>query len=235
MTSIVQASRRPHDTHSVAMTLLESFFGRRETLWFENGAAGARAGKFAAQALVNGKAVAVMGTAVSREGLAFVAGSTFAAKELDLTFTLRQRTIAGRVRVDRSEAMQAPERIVHRYFCSFTAIAADDWDAVVRYVDNVPEPKPVEKRVVADDDFRALPNVVQTAIVQHLVRAGRLAPPAAGMAPLIRLKTGSVREIGAGRIAQDVLIHSRVMGADGTRSHDTRFRVFSNGTVEALG
>lgn len=224
-----------HDTTSVAMTLLESFFGRRETLWFENGATGARAGKFAAQAIFDGKPVPVMGTAVSREGIAFVTGSTCAAKELDLTFTLRQRTISSRVRVDRSEAMQAPERIVHRYFCSFTAIAADDWDAVVRYVDNVPEPKPVEKRIVADDDFRSLPAVVQTAIVQHLVRARRLAPPAPGMAPLIRLKTGSVREIGAGRIAQDVLIHSRVMGADGTRSHDTRFRVFSNGKVELLG
>lgn len=217
------------------MTLLESFFGRKEALWFENGATGSRSGKFAARAVSEGKTVPVMGTTVSREGVAFVSGVTIGSKELDLTFTLRQRTIASRVRVERSDAMQSPERIVHRYFCSFTAIAADDWDAVVRYVDNVPEPAPVVPRKAADDDFRSLPGSVQNAIVQHLVRAGRLAPPSAGMAPLIRLKTGSVREIGLGRSAQDVLIHSRLSGPDGTRTHDTRFRVFSNGKVELLG
>ena len=218
------------------MMLFDTLFGRHDRLWFENGALGARQGKFAGQATGDGKRIPVMGTTVSREGLAFVSGIQILAKELLLTFKLRERTIESRVRVERGEPMQAPERVVHRYFCVFTAIAADDWDAVVRYVENKPEPKPADVHKPVDDEFRALPGRVQDGIVGHLVRAKRLAPPAHGAAPLIRLRTGSVREIGPGRTARDVLIHSRIVTRDnGLRAYDTRFRVYSDDRIELLG
>lgn len=131
--------------------------------------------------------------------------------------------------------MQSPERVVHRYFCSFVAIAADDWDAVVRYVENKPEPKKLEVAAKPDDEFRSLPVAIQNAIVEHLVRAKRLAPPTVGTVPLIRLSAGAVRDLGNGRSAQDVLIHSRVVVDQETRSFDTRFRVFSNLRIELIG
>ncbi len=217
------------------MMLFESLFGRRDRLWFENGPAGVRQGKFAGQAAVDGKRIPIVGTAMSKEGLAFVSGIQILASELAFTFKLRERTIESRVRVERGEPMQAPERIVHRYFCSFTAIAADDWDAVVRYVDNKPEPKPVEAPKVVDDEFRALPGRVQNDIVDCLVRNKRLSAPTPGVAPLIRLRAGSVRDLGSGRTARDVLIHSRVVTRDGVRSYDTRFRVYSDDRIELLG
>jgi len=216
------------------MQLLDQLFGRREQRWFENGAAGSRRGKFAGQAVSGGRRVPVLGTSVAREGIAFVSPLQLAARELELTFRLRERTIPTRVRVDESDSVQAAERIVHRYFCSFIAIAADDWDAVVRYIDNKPEPLQPAAVRKADDEFRALPIAVQNAVVDQLVRAGRLDRPAPGTVPLIRMLAGRPRGVSPDRTAQEVLIHSKVERHDGMRSYDTRFRVFANGQIELI-
>ena len=216
------------------MQLFDSFFGRREQRWFENGAAGARHGKFQGHAVSDGRKVPVLGTTVSREGVAFVSPLRLAESDLQFVFVLRERAIPSRLHVEQSEAMQAPERIVHRYFCTFTAIAADDWDAVVRYVENKPEPPKHAVVKKTDDEFRALPGVVQSAIVDQLVRARRLNAPAPGTVPLIRMVAGSFRDVGHGRTAQDVLIHSRIKVGDEMRAFDTRFRVFSAQRVELI-
>ena len=216
------------------MQLFDSFFGRREQRWFENGAAGARHGKFQAHAVSDGRKIPVLGTTVARAGVAFVSPRALAETELQFTFTIRERTIPSRIHVEQSEAMQAPERVVHRYFCTFTAIAADDWDAVVRYVENKPEPQKIVIPKRSDDEFRSLPVAVQSAIVEQLVRIKRLQPPAPGTVPLIRMVAGSVRELGNGRTAQDVLIHSRMKVADQMHAFDTRFRVLSAQRVELI-
>ncbi|HTJ26642.1 MAG TPA: hypothetical protein VMA36_10830 [Candidatus Limnocylindria bacterium] len=217
------------------MQLFDQLFGRREQRWFENGQAAARQGKFQGQVVAEGRKISVLGTTVSREGVAFVSPLQLAVPELAFTFTLRERTIPSRVRLDKSEAMQAPERIVHRYFCTFVAIAADDWDAVVRYVEDKPEPKKVDLAPKIDEEFRALPVAVQSGIVEHLVRAKRLAPPTPGTVPLIRLTAGSIRDAGNGRTTQDVLIHSRILVEGVARAYDTRFRIFSNLRIELIG
>jgi len=216
------------------MQLFDSFFGRREQRWFENGAAGARHGKFQGHAVSDGRKIPVLGTTVSREGVAFVSPRQLAETELQFVFVLRERSIPSRIHVDQSEAMQAPERVVHRYFCSFTAIAADDWDAVVRYVENKPEPKKSALTPKTDDEFRSLPVAIQSAIVDMLVRAKRLNQPAPGTVPLIRMLAGRVHEIGQGRTAQDVLIHSRIKIADDMHAYDTRFRVYSSQRIELI-
>lgn len=217
------------------MQLFDQLFGRREQRWFENGAHGARHGKFPGVAVSDGGRIPVLGTTVSREGIAFVSPTQIATAELQLAFVLGERTIPSRVRLDKGEAMQAPERIVHRYFCTFVAIAADDWDAVVRYVENKPEPKPLEVTAKPDNEFRSLPVAVQNGIVEHLVRTKRLAPRTPGTVPLIRLTPGAIRDLGDGRSTQDVLIHSRVAVDQEMRSYDTRFRVYSNLRIELIG
>jgi hypothetical protein len=216
------------------MQLFDQLFGRREQRWFENGAAGARRGKFTGHAILGGRRVPVLGTSLAREGIAFVSPLALAARELELTFRLRERTIPTRVRVDESDAVQGAERIVHRYFCSFTAIAADDWDAVVRYIDNKPEPLQPVGVTRADDEFRALPIAVQNAVVDHLVRSGRLERPARGTLPLIRMAAGLPRDVGHEQTAQDVLIHSKVEREGRMRSFDTRFRVYATGQIELI-
>ncbi len=216
------------------MQLFDQILGRREQRWFENGAAGARRGKFAGHVLSGGRRIPVLATNLAREGIAIVSSLRIALPEFELTFRLRERTIPARVRVDESDTVQAPERIVHRYFCSFTAIAADDWDAVVRYIDNKPEPAAPAPTRKGDDEFRALPIAVQNAVVDQLVRAGRLERPAAGTVPLIRMIAGARRGVSPDRATQDVLIHSKVAREDGMRSFDTRFRVHANGRLERL-
>jgi len=217
------------------MSIFEGLFGRREHRWFDSGAAGARHGKFHAHVVSDGRKVAVLGTTVWREGVAFVSPRMLSETEFPFVFTLRERTIPSRVHVEQIDAMQAPERVVHRYFCSFTAIAADDWDAVVRYVDNKPEPKPVAAAPPkSDDEFRSLPASLQNAIVEQLVRAHRLSPPAPGTVPLIRMVAAPVRDLGNGRTSQDVLIHSRVKVNDEMRAYDTHFRVLSAQRVELI-
>jgi hypothetical protein len=216
------------------MQLLDHLFGRREQRWFENGAAGARRAKFQGHAVSGGRRVPVLGTSVAREGIAFVSPLELAARDLELTFRLRERTIPTLVHVDESDTVQAAERLVHRYFCTFTAIAADDWDAVVRYVDNKPEPVQPAGVKKADDEFRALPIAVQNAVVDQLVRARRLERPAPGTVPLIRMVAGLPRGVDGDRTAQDVLIHSKVARDDEMRSYDTRFRVYANGQIELI-
>ena len=213
------------------MQLLDQLFGRREQRWFENGAAGARRGKFHGHAVCAGRTVPVLGTSVARQGIAFVSPLQLAQRELELSFRLRERLIPTRVRVDESDTVPTPKRSVYRYFCSFVAIAADDWDAVVRYVDDRPEPAPPVTATKSDDEFRTLPIAIQNAIVDNLVRAGRLEPPSPGTLPLIRMVAAprGARRDGS---AQDVLIHSKVERSDGMRSFDTRFRVYANGRIE---
>jgi len=216
------------------MQLLDQLFGRREQRWFENGAAGARRGKFHGHAQSGGRSVPVLGMSVAREGIAFVSPMRLPEPEFELTFKLRERTIPTRVRVDEADTVQGPQRIIHRYFCSFTAIAADDWDAVVRYIDNRPEPTAHEAVKKTDDEFRALPSVVQDAIVEHLVLAGRLERPGPGKMPLIRMVAGTLRNEGRGRTAQDVMIHSKLERNSGMVAFDTRFRVYSSRMIELI-
>lgn len=216
------------------MELFEQFFGRRDQSWFENGGIGARQGTFQATALGGGRKIPVLGTVVAREGLAFISPSRIAESELQVSFTLRARPIEARVLVERGEPMMARAKPVHRYFCTFTSIAADDWDAVIRYVDNVPEPTGGEVVADADDAFLTLPSATQTAIVAKLVAARRLAPPKPGQVPLIRVSCGPVRQLGDGRIARDVSIRSRVNVDRQMTNFDTRVRIFSSGTVDLL-
>ena len=212
------------------MLLLDQLFRKTEPLWFEKYCG--RNGAFDAVALCDGRSIRVMGTTVAREGLAFVSQVPVYGRDVPLTFTLRRRSIFSRVRIDKDETIRAAKQLVHRYFCSFTSIAADDLDAVTRYVDHGPA-TPADEQAV-DEDYRTLSTRVQSAIVSHLVRLHRLAPPAPGIAPLIRHRAEPLRELEDGRTARDVRIHSRIVDGDRPRSYDTRFRVFADETVELL-
>ncbi len=215
----------------ITMLLLDQLFGKTEPLWFEK--AGGRNGAFDAVALCEGRSIRVLGTTVAREGLAFVSQVPVHGRDVPLTFTLRRRSIFSRVRIDKDETIRAAKQLVHRYFCSFTSIAADDLEAVTRYVQNAPAPPATDEPGI-DEDYRTLSTRVQSAIVSHLVRLKRLAPPASGIAPLIRHRAEPLRELEDGRIARDVRIHSRLVAGDAMRSYDTRFRVFADETVELI-
>ncbi|HEY4441507.1 MAG TPA: hypothetical protein VGN14_13700 [Candidatus Elarobacter sp.] len=218
------------------MGIWDGFLGGRESFWFEKGAAGARNGKFHGHTSVGGRRVDVLGTSISREGLAFLSPVRIADRDLPLAFALPTRSINSRVRIERGDFMEAQKRTIHRYFCTFTAIAADDWDAVVRYVDGLPEPPPPPPpvNVGPDDAFRSLPQRVQTEIVDRLVRMKRLAAPRPGHAPMIRIHALPARTLNDGRTVQDVRIHSRIIVDHQARGYDTRFKIYGSGIVELV-
>lgn len=212
------------------MNLIDQLFRRPETLWFDS--ADGREGNFDAVAVSGGKRIPVVGTRLAREGIAFVSTVEVRGNELPLTFTIRRRTIPSRVRILKDEPVRAAKRILHRYLCSFTLLADDDRDAVLRYVENRPEPLLDESSL---DDSGSLSARVRGDIADRLVQLKRLAPPAPGMAPLIRLDAQTVRELEDGRRARDVIVHSRLRTAgNAVRSFQTKFRVYADDRIEVL-
>jgi hypothetical protein len=217
------------------MGIFDQLRGAREPSWFENGAPGTRQGNFHGYVSSAAGRVAIVGTTLCRQGLAFFSPVRFAETELHVDFAIRSRTVKSRVRVERGEVVQSRQRVVHRYYCSFTGIAADDWDAIVRYVDDIPEPPPAATAApIVDEAFREFPSAVQNEIVEQLVRKKRLSAPRPGSAPLIRVRAYLPRDLGEGRSVRDVSVHSRIVIDHHTHAYDTRFRVFNNGTVELV-
>jgi hypothetical protein len=217
------------------MGIFDQLRGSRESSWFENGAAGTRQGNFHGHVSSPGGRIAIVGTTLCRQGLAFFSPVRFAETDLHVDFAVRSRIVKTRVRVERGEVVQSAKRVVHRYFCSFTGIAADDWDAVVRYVDDIPEPPPPAAAApVVDEAFREFPSAVQNEIVELLVGKKRLSAPRPGAAPLIRVRAYLPRDLGEGRSVRDVSVHSRIVIDHRTHAYDTRFRVYANGTVELV-
>jgi anti-sigma factor ChrR (cupin superfamily) len=149
-----------------------------------------------------------------------------------LTFTIRRRTIPSRVRIVKDEHVRAAARVVHRYLCSFTTIAAEDWDAIGRYVENTPEPEAIESAL--SEDARSLPVHIVTKVVEQLVRLKRLNAPTGTSAPLIRLEMGPVFDLVDGRRVRDVTVVSRLRASSAIRTYHTRFRIFADDRLEVL-
>jgi hypothetical protein len=197
------------------MHLFDQLFRKsEEPLWFEteNG----REGAFNAVALSDGKRIPVMGTKIAREGLAFVSNVELHGTDVPLTFTIRRRTIPSRVRIIKDDHIKAAARTIHRYLCSFTTIAADDWDAVGRYVENTPEPEVIQSAL--DPEARSLPAHIVTKVVEQL----------------IRLEMGPVFELTEGRRVRDVTVVSRLRAPNAIRTYHTRFRIFPDERLEVL-
>jgi hypothetical protein len=211
------------------MHLIDQLFRRSESLWFDKEPG--RNGRFEAVAVSGGKRIPVVGTRLAREGLSFVSAVAVRGPELPLTFTIRRRSIPSRVRIVKDQAVREAKGVIHRYLCAFVTLAAEDREAVIRYVDDVPEP-PAGSAPAPAPEFGAIAMHVQTEIAEELVRLKRLTPPAPGMAPLIRLDVEPERTLEDGRRARDVVVHSRLRTGNAVRSFQTRVRVFEDGRID---
>jgi hypothetical protein len=95
--------------------------------------------------------------------------------------------------------------------CVFEGIAADDWDAIVRFCKNLEDPgnkAAHELNALAstdDDAYRLLPLRVQQRVVTVLIEAGRLAPGSDAKNPLLRMSYDGHTKAGTHRLA----VHSR--------------------------
>jgi hypothetical protein len=177
------------------------------------------------------------GQEVSATGALFVLKEKPPAPEFTVTMKLGERTMTVRVQTVRHDQVTQQGQTWHRFATKFAGIAADDWDAVVRFCNDIPEPtnqahddlKQVKEK--ADDAFRLLPLAVQQQIVGTLVQNHRLAPPAPGTAPLLRMTYSGVIRKGDQQIHR-CHVHSRIDVEGEIRQYDTTFLIDGAGKVQ---
>lgn len=173
-----------------------------------------------------------VGTEISLNGLAFATKVAPTTPSFNVIFDLASRRFKARLTTVRSENLQREGATWTMLACTFEGIAADDYDAVVRYIRDLPEPENKAQADMTaaaasgDDAYRLLPMGVQRRIVEMLVQGGRLAPDSDPRNPLLRMKyLGS--KAGRHRFA----VHSRVSVADEIQQYDSSFTVDETGNV----
>jgi hypothetical protein len=157
--------------------------------------------------LRGGTLVPALGLEISEKGILFAAKEAPPGTSVDVAIDLGARRVRARLTIARQGSM--PRDGVEWAVIAgvFQGIAADDWDAIVRFCKNVADPgnKSAEELAAlagADDDaYRLLPLKVQQRVVEALIKDGRLAPESDSKSPLLRMTyAGKVRS-GAHRLA----------------------------------
>jgi len=173
-----------------------------------------------------------IGTEISLNGMAFATKISPPTPAFNVLFDVSGRRYKARLSTVRSEAVVREGANWTVLACTFEGIAADDYDAIVRFIRDLPEPENKAQTDMAaiaaggDDAYRLLPMGVQKRIVDILMQTGRLAPDSDPRNPLLRMKyLGS--KGGRHRFA----VHSRVSVADEIQQYDSAFSVEETGVV----
>ena len=180
-----------------------------------------------------------VGLEISPNGAMFILQEPVAANSFNIIARVRERNIPLRVKHVRSDQVQHQGGKWHRYMCEFVGIAADDWDAIVRYVNDEPESdrrkmqnqEPSEK---VDDAYRLLPLALQQKIMGMLVAQNKLEQPKPGQTPLLKLFYGGLVNRPGQKPAHRFNVHSRIKRGDEMLAFDTRFLVGEDGEITAL-
>jgi hypothetical protein len=180
------------------------------------------------------------GVELSANGLVFQMKDRPPGKEVNVAFSIRNREIQARLTIKRTDKVPAGGMALYRFACSFMGIAADDWDAIVRFVNDEPEPEnkaldDIKEAQSKDDDaYRLLPLKVQNRLVTTLVAANRLERPLKDHLPFLRMHfIASTREAD-GTQTHRVNIHSRKLVDDKWYAFDTQFSIDTKGNVTEL-
>jgi len=180
-----------------------------------------------------------VGLEVSPNGVMFILPEAVASEEFNLILRLREQNIPVRVRKVRSDQVSHQGKQWNRYMCEFKGVAADHWDAIVRYVNDEPEndrrmmqnQQPSES---VDDAYRLLPMALQQKIVQMLVAQKKLETPKEGQPPLLKLFYGGLVKRPNGKPAHRFNVHSRIKRNDEMVAYDTRFMISEDGEITIL-
>ncbi|HEX3463357.1 MAG TPA: hypothetical protein VHS78_04775 [Candidatus Elarobacter sp.] len=157
--------------------------------------------------LKDGALVSALGLEISEKGVLFASREAPAAAHVDVAIDLGARRVRARLKVARHGTM-AREGVDWAIIAGvFEGIAADDWDAVVRFCKDLAEPANKAADELSahgedDDAYRLLPLKTQQRVVAELVAAGRLAPGSDAKNPLLRMSyAGKTRNGMAHRLA----------------------------------
>lgn len=177
------------------------------------------------------------GQEISATGALFVLKDKPPTPDFTVTLKIGDRMMNVRVQTVRHDQVTQNGQTWHRFATKFAGIAADDWDAIVRFCNDMPEPSNTaheelkQTKTKEDDAFRLLPLAVQQQIVSTLVNANHLTPPAAGQAPLLRMTYSGVIKRGDQEIHR-CHVHSRVDIDGEIRQFDTTFLIDQAGKVQ---
>ena len=179
--------------------------------------------------------IAGIGTELS-EGGCLLATQEAPPTDFDAIFDLGRRKIKLRLHTVRGGPFTREGARWMGLGCTFSGVAADDYDALVRVLKDIPESGNVAQAELAakgpDDAYRLLPLAVQQRVLSTLAQRGRIEIPPEGQQPLLRMEDLGPAHDGYGR---RLAVHSRVPSKDGPMLFDSVIVVMPNGQVKLEG
>ncbi len=172
-------------------------------------------------------------TEMSQNGLLAATKVAPANKQFDCVVDIGTRKIRLRLNVVRSGQIPRGGETWSVLGCSFTGVAADDYDALVRVLNGIAEVGNKAQSELAqidktDDAYRMLPMKVQQRVLDTLVRIGRLDMPQPNQQPLLRMSS-----LGTNAGKHRLAVHSRIPGGvDGPQSFDSILIIDEAGLVK---
>ena len=175
--------------------------------------------------------IAGLGTEIS-EGGCLIATREAPPEDFDAIFDLGRRKIALRLHTVRGGPFMREGARWTGLGCTFSGIAADDYDALVRILKGLPEsPNLAQSQLAAmdrtDDAYRMLPLAVQERVLGALAHYGRIDIPPEGQVPLLKMV-----ELGSGAGGTRLGVSSRVATDDGTASYESVIVIDAGGNVK---
>jgi PilZ domain len=134
-----------------------------------------------------------IGLDISGGGCQIITQEPVIQPEFEMWAVIDDRTVKFRARSLWGDNVTYQGKKVYRYGLQFTGIAADDWDAIVRYASDrvVAEPNKAAQeiarvRMTPDDTARLIPLALQNRMLAMLVQKGWLAPLEVHVNPLVQ-------------------------------------------------
>ena len=186
-------------------------------------------------AWVKGKElIAGLGMEISLNGCLLAMKAPPDTPDFDVIMEIERRKIRLRLKTARKGTILRESQQWTVLGCNFSGIAADDYDALVRFCKDMKEVDNKAARELAsmdktDDAYRMLPMRVQQRVLDVLIHMGRLDPPQANQQPLLRMHSmGS--EGGKHRLG----VHTRIAGGHGTepQTFDSVIMIDESGNVK---
>jgi hypothetical protein len=177
--------------------------------------------------------VAAAGLEISDRGLLFATRVAPPGTNVDVALDIEGRRIRARLTIVRKGPIARDGVEWTLVAGEFQGIAADDWDAIVRFCRSVPAPEnraasELSALAATDDDaYRLLPLKVQQHVVEVLSRAGRLAPWDQTKSPLLRMTYVGQAKTGVHRLS----VHSRLPNGGEVLFFDSILTVDDAGNV----
>lgn len=190
-----------------------------------------RAGGFRIWFATDSGWVSGTGIDISAGGMGVIVDRELVKGEVNFRLQLEDKAILARAKRIWVSQGTLQGRPVFRYGMQYTGIAADDWDALVRFcnsesvtVENKAQKELEMVRMQPDDVARLIPARLQDRLLTMLVQVRRLAPIEKDKTPLVQYSYGGMTKR-SGRPMHRLTIHSRIVDdltGEGT-THNTRF------------